>query len=437
MLITSIQELRLVSPSHAFDTIDGLVGFIDNSEHGFLEDKLGTPLYNALCQWYDQNLTVRSSVADYQTGYWNRLLLMAQRVVGFDALGRSAGMQGVSVNNAGINMGIADDYPKADRDAIDTYRKTCFTEALKSCDLMLAELERWTTEAAATAATTAATPATVPDGSPAPATVPDGSPSGEGTAVANSPLEDERSEIVSLWRQSRYFYLAASMLIPSAVVLQQYLDFDESREKFIRMLPDLRFIQEEIIANSIGEEYLDHLIDVAVTTAGDGSPITTKSPVELRIIHQLRRVIVAWLISRTKVLKYDKEAKLQAHDDGVRKMQDACDFIRRNQHAILCALDVAAGFPATAAAELSPQDRDQLEEDVLQGCLEAEAPFTASPLYTAVNHGDWNNDRSAAGDQGSCPRDAHCPNQGNTHHPSSISHQTSSGLSMLVTEPLL
>ena len=433
MLITSIQELRLVSPSHAFDTIDGLVGFIDNSEHGFLEDKLGTPLYNALCQWYDQNPSVRSSVADYQTGYWNRLLLMAQRVVGFDALGRSAGMQGVSANNAGINMSIADDYPKADRDAIDTYRKTCFTEALKSCDLMLAELERWTTEE---------TSATVPDGSPSGDTAPaaPAADSAIASAVANSSLftlhsslESERSEIVSLWRQSRYFYLAASMLIPSAVVLQQYLDFDESREKFIRMLPDLRFIQEEIIANSIGEEYLDHLIDVSVKTAGDAQPITTKSPVELRIIHQLRRVIVAWLISRTKVLKYDKEAKLQAHDDGMRKMQDACDFIRRNQHAILCALDVAAGFPATAAAELSPIDRDLLEEGVLQGCLEAEAPFTASPLFTAVNHGDWNTDRSAAGDQGSCPRDA----QGNTHHPSSIIHQPSSGLSMLVTEPLL
>lgn len=422
MLITSIQELRLVSPSHAFDTIDGLVGFIDNSEHGFLEDKLGTPLYNALCQWYDQNPATRSSVSDYQTGYWNRLLLMAQRVVGFDALGRSAGMQGVSVNNAGINMGIADDYPKADRDAIDTYRKTCFTEALKSCDLMLAELERWTTEAAAPS-------------NDAAATVPDGSPSGE---APSAPDTTERTAIVSLWRQSRYFYLAASMLIPSAVVLQQYLDFDESREKFIRMLPDLRFIQEEIIANSIGEEYLDHLIDVSVKTAGDAQPITTKSPVELRIIHQLRRVIVAWLISRTKVLKYDKEAKLQAHDDGMRKMQDACDFIRRHQHAILCALDVAADFPATAAAELSPQDRDHLEEGVLQGCLEAEAPFTASPLFTAVNHGDWNNDRSAAGDQGSCPRDSHCPNQGNTHHPSSKQGGDGGGsFSMLVTEPLL
>ena len=429
MLITSIQELRLVSPSHAFDTIDGLVGFIDNSEHGFLEDKLGTPLYNALCQWYDQNPAVRSSVADYQTGYWNRLLLMAQRVAGFDALGRAAGMQGVSVNNAGINMGIADDYPKATKESIDDYRKTAFLEALKSCDYMLAELERWTTEETSLS--------------------PDPSPKGEGSggsdAVANSPLstlhsplESERSEIVTLWRQSRYFYLAASMLIPSAVVLQQYLDFDESREKFIRMLPDLRFIQEEIIANSIGEEYLDHLIDVSVSTAGDAQPITTKSPVELRIIHQLRRVIVAWLISRTKVLKYDKEAKLQAHDDGVRKMQDACDFIRRHQHAILCALDIAAGFPATAAAEFSPQDRDALEEGVLQGCLEAEAPFTTSPLFTAVNHGDWNNDRSAAGDQGSCPRDARPSDSHNYSRPSIQGGDGGgSSFSMLVTEPLL
>lgn len=86
MIITSIQELRLASPAHALDSIDGLVGFIDNSEHDFLEDKLGTPLYDALCQWYDQNPAVRSSVSDYQTGYWNRLLLLAQRCVAFDAL---------------------------------------------------------------------------------------------------------------------------------------------------------------------------------------------------------------------------------------------------------------------------------------------------------------------------------------------------------------
>ena len=388
MLITTIQELRLIYPNHAFDSIDGMVGFIDNSEHGFLEDKLGTPLYNALCQWYNENTVTRTSVTDYQTGYWNRLLLMAQRCVGFDALGRAAGMQGVSVNNAGINQMIAEDYPKADSSAVDTYRKTAFTEALKSCDYMLAELERWTTAAATTAVS--------------------GSPADEGTAAANGQssmvngqFEDERAAIVALWAKSRYYYLAASMLIPSAVVLQQYLDFDESREKFIRMLPDLRYIQEEIIANAIGEEYLDHLINVSLRTAGDAQPITTKSPVELRIIHQLRRVIVAWLISRTKVIKYDKEQKIQAHDDGVRKMQDACDFIRSHQ------------------------------EDILTALGDDTSAFTASPLYVepqpadddAANHGDCPHDSSAAKIGGTAPCDAHCPDKAN--------------LSMLVTPPLL
>ena len=325
MIITTIEELRLIYPNHAFDSIDGMIGFIDNSEHGFLEDKLGTPLYEALCRWYDELPTKFNSIADYQIGYWNRLLLMAQRCVGFDALGRSSGMQGVSVNNAGINIGIADDYPKADDKAIDTYRKTAFTEALKSCDLMLAELEKWTTLAAK--ATNTAEQEVSSSAVP--------SDSSEGDSSEGESSDAELIAIVTLWKQSRYYYLAASMLIPSAAVLQQYLDFSESREKFIRMLPDLRFIQEEVIANAIGEEYLDHLIDVSLQQAGDAQPITTKSPLELRIIHQLRRVMVAWLGSRTSVLKYSKEEKVTFHDDGVRKLSDACKFIQQHQEDLV------------------------------------------------------------------------------------------------------
>lgn len=320
MIITSIEELRLVDPNHAFDSIDGMVGFIDNSEHSFLEDKLGTPLYNELCRWYDENPSNRSSVADYQTGYWNRLLLMAQRCVGFDALGNASGMQGVSFNNSGMNVSIASDYPKADEKEKETYRKTAFTNAMKSCDIMLAELEKWTTLAAKTTNTAAQEVSA--------------------SAVSSDSSEGESSDaelttIVTLWKQSRYYYLAASMLIPSAVVLQQYIDFSESREKFIRMLPDLRFIQEEVIANAIGEEYLDYLIDVSLNQAGDAKPITTKSPLDLRIIHQLRRVMVAWLGSRTSVLKYSNEEKVTFHDDGVRKLSDACKFIQQHQEDLV------------------------------------------------------------------------------------------------------
>ena len=235
MIITTIQELRLASPAHALDSIDGLVGFIDNSEHDFLEDKLGTPLYEALCKWYDENPVTRSTVSDYQTGYWNRLLLMAQRCVAFDALGRAIGMQAISVNNAGINQMIADDYPAPDKNGktIDLYRETCNKEAHAALNQMLRQLEQWCKE-------------------PTPK---------KGSVLSDSVAE--REEIVTKWKESRYYYIAAALLLPSCETLQTYLNIYDSREKFIQLLPDLQFIQEEIIGNSIGEDLLKVVIDFA------------------------------------------------------------------------------------------------------------------------------------------------------------------------------
>ena len=339
MIITTIQELRLASPAHALDSIDGLVGFIDNSEHDFLEDKLGTPLYNALCQWYDQNRITRSTVADYQTGYWNRLLLLAQRVVAFDALGRAIGMQAISVNNAGINQMIADDYPAPDKNGktIDLYRETCVKEAHASLNQMLRQLEQWCKEGVAS-------------GSPTDAEA------NSSLFTLHSSLEDsERTEIVTLWRYSRYYYLAAALLIPSCEVLQSYLNIYDSREKFIQLLPDLQFIQEEIIANSIGEDLLKVVIDFArdgklpaatpeqeaTTPAASASGSVPSDsvagipaealtePTLSRLLHRLRKVMVALLVGRTAVLKYTKEQKVQAHDDGVRMLQNVTDYIHR------------------------------------------------------------------------------------------------------------
>ena len=351
MILITIQELRLASPAHALDSIDGLVGFIDNSEHDFLEDKLGTPLYNALCQWYDENPTVRSSVSDYQTGYWNRLLLLAQRCVAFDALGRAIGMQAISVNNAGINVSIADDYPAPDKNGktIDLYRDTCTKEAHAALNQLLRQLEQWCKEQGDDAA----------DDDTAPSTV-------LGDFVA------EREEIVSLWKQSRYYYLAAALLIPSCEVLQSYLNIYDSREKFIQLLPDLRFIQEEIIANSIGEDLLKVVIDFArdgKLPEGDepiaGIPVASLTePTLTRLVHRLRKVTVALLVGRTSVLKYAKEQKVQAHDDGVRMLANVTEYLK----------------------SLVPPD-----------------PAT---------HGDCPHDSGEAKIGGTVPCDAHCPDKG-------------------------
>lgn len=304
MIITSIEELRLASPAHALDSIDGLVGFVDNSEHDFLEDKLGTPLYNALCQWYDEHPVIRSSVSDYQTGYWNRLLLLAQRCVAFDALGRAIGMQAISVNNAGINVSVADDYPAPDKNGktIDLYRDTCTKEAHAALNQMLRQLEQWCKEQ------------------------PHPQPLSEGGGSDDS--EDVRSEIVTLWKESRYYYLAAAMLIPSCEVLQSYLNIYDSREKFIQMLPDLQFIQEEQIASSVGEDLMKTIVDFSTdNTIPDG----IQEALLQTVLHRLRKVMAALLAGRTSVLKYTKEQKIQFHDDGVRMFETAINYLRTHQ----------------------------------------------------------------------------------------------------------
>lgn len=291
MIITSIQELRLASPAHALDSIDGLIGFIDNSEHDFLEDKLGTPLYNSLCQWNNENATVRYNVADYQTGYYNRLLLLAQRVVAFDALGRAIGMQAISVNNAGINQMIADDYPAPDKNGktIDLYRDTCTKEAHAALNQMLRQLELWCQE---------------------------------------NDDDKERQEIVTLWKKSRYYYLAAQLLIPSCQVLQEYLNIYDSREKFIQLLPDLQFIQEEQIAPSAGEDFLRAIVTYSI----DGSkPDGVQETLLQNVLHRLRKVVAALLAGRAIVLRYTKEQKVQFHDDGVRMFETALTYLRAHQ----------------------------------------------------------------------------------------------------------
>lgn len=294
MIITSIEELRLASPAHALDSIDGMLGFIDNSEHDFLEDKLGTPLYEALCKWYDANPVTRSNVSDYQTGYWNRLLLMAQRVVAFDALGRAIGMQAISVNNAGINQMIADDYPAPDKNGktIDLYRETCNKEAHAALNQLLRQLEQWCKE---------------------------------------DNEEEERQAIVTDWKKSRYYYLAAELLIPSCETLQAYLNIYDSREKFIQLLPDLQFIQEEQIATSVGEDLMKAIVDYQT----DGE-LPEDAPAGLAalfstVLHRLRKVMAALLAGRTAVLKYTKEQKVQFHDDGVRMFETAINYLRAHQ----------------------------------------------------------------------------------------------------------
>ena len=302
MLLSTNQELRLHVPSNAFDDVSLLQGILDNSEKDFLRDKLGTPLYNRLCEYYKLNIDANDfylavTNGTYAQHPWQELLLNAQRMVANDTLARYSYQQLISTNGAGVNMASSQDFAVATEKALDKGVQGYKTEAMVSLNNLLLLLEDW-------AKLTNPSLISVPT---------------EGDSVQNTdenvPTTDdsvqntdenvqiaEIEEIVKLWQQSEYYYLHHDLLIPTCATLKQHLDTFTNRDKFIRLIPDLRFIQNEYIEEVFGEDFIAEML---------------QAPEKNRLLRKTRDLIVAYLVERTSVLTFDKRARQQAHDDSV------------------------------------------------------------------------------------------------------------------------
>ena len=299
MILSTTKELRLHIPSNAIDEISSLQGILDNSEKDFLRDKLGDSLYNRLCEYYQtispDDFFMAVSNGEHSQQPWMQLLLMAQRMVTYDAMSRFAYTQALSINGAGINMASSDDYGTASKDLLDKSVQGYKREAIVSLNQMLVMLEGWarkmeTPVPIADAGTTEPSP-TETEGEPSP-----------------TEPEDEQhkaiEEISVLWQESQYYYLHHDLLIATCADLQQYLDIYESREKFIRLLPDLHFIQDEYISEAIGEDTVQHLLH-------------TTDPNDKPLLRKVRRLMVAHLEERTTILTIDKARRAAAHNEAI------------------------------------------------------------------------------------------------------------------------
>lgn len=297
MILSTAKELRLHTPSNAIDEISSLQGILDNSEKDFLRDKLGDSLYDQLCEYY-QSISPDEFYLSVTNGEhthlpWQQLLLMAQRMVTYDAMSRFAYTQALSINGTGINVASSDDYGTASKDLLDKGVQGYKREAMVSLNQMLVMLEGWAKDCVKKQAS---------DVQKAAESVPntDNSVPKTDESVQTGEIE----EIVKLWQESQYYYAHHDLLIATCADLQQYLDIYESREKFIRLLPDLHFIQDEYISEAIGEPMVQHLL-------------TTTDPADKPLLRKVRRLMVAHLKERTTVIAFDKQTRLQAHDDAI------------------------------------------------------------------------------------------------------------------------
>lgn len=290
MILSTIKELRLHIPSNAIDEISSLQGILDNSEKDFLRDKMGDSLYHRLCEYYQtvspDDFYMAVSNGEHTQQPWMQLLLMAQRMVTYDAMSRFAYTQALSINGTGINVASSDDYGTASKDLLDKGVQGYKREAMVSLNQMLVMLEGW--------ARKMATPAAIAEA--------------DSTDPPTTEPKDEQhkaiEEISLLWQESQYYYAHHDLLIATCADLQQYLDIYESREKFIRLLPDLHFIQDEYISEAIGEDTVQRLLH-------------TDNPNDKPLLRKVRRLMVAHLEERTTILTIDKARRAAAHNEAI------------------------------------------------------------------------------------------------------------------------
>lgn len=295
MILTRIEELRMAIPAHAIDNIEQLTGFFENSEQDFLKEKLGDSLYARLVQEY-RNLDIdewlSKLVNSEQLSPWEQLLFLAQRCIAFDAMGRAVSVQAISVNNAGINISTSDDYQKVDKETITAYKLQCSKEAHTAMNTLLQYLEGLVSLV-------------------------------KQQSSEETLLTADQKLITELWKSSRYYFLVASLLIPTASIMQEFVNIYENREKFIQLLPDLHYVQEEQIAPSIGEKFLDYLVDKSI----QGTEIKLLS----KLIYKLRKALASGVVARSVVLAAKKERQQQAHDELIGYLKSICEYIKVNQ----------------------------------------------------------------------------------------------------------
>lgn len=334
MILSTNKELRLHVPSNAFDEVSLLQGILDNSEKDFLRDKLGTPLYNRLCEYYKLNIDADNfylavTNGTYAQHPWQELLLNAQRMIANDTLSRYAYQQLISANGAGVNMASSQDYSVATDKMLDKGVQGFKKEAMVSLNNLLLLLEGWAKLTMPMPIDDTATDTTTPKDDTT-------------TEQPTAPTEDERlteiEEIVNLWQQSEYYYLHHDLLIPTCAVLQQYIDIYANRDKFIRLIPDLRFIQDEYITDVLGEDTLSVLLH-----ADDDQ--------SHRLLRKVRRLMVAYLEERTTVLTIDKSRRQQAHNESISLRTSIQSMLKAKQEA------------EQAKAEMAPDDNKGFENN--------------------------------------------------------------------------
>ena len=345
MILFTNQELRLHLPSNAVDDVANLQGMLDNSEKDFLKPRLGASLYDRLCKQYAsiEPLIFCDAVADgtYVNDPWNELLLYAQRMVVNDAMAQNIEKQALSVNGSGINVASSNDYAVATDKQIAQGKESYRQSAMTSLNNLLSLLEGWAKEVntsmpidtAGNGAEGSSPSDDSNQGSSSEGTD-EGTDSGKDDAAETEAKQHEAiEEIVTLWQESKYYYYHRDLLFPTCESLQPYLDIYSNRDKFVRLIPDMLFIQSEYLEEAFGEDFIPRLLQADEND---------------KMLKKARQLVAAYLKERTSVINFDKLTRSTAHNDAITVRESIHRLLKKEEAEKQAKLDAAK---AESAAE--------------------------------------------------------------------------------------
>ena len=350
MILFTNQELRLHLPSNAVDEVANLQGMLDNSEKDFLKPRLGASLYDRLCKQYAsiEPLIFCEAVADgtYVNDPWNELLLYAQRMIVNDAMAQNIEKQALSVNGSGINVASSNDYAVATDKQIAQGKESYRQSAMTSLNNLLSLLEGWAKEVNTPmpigAAGDGAEGGTPSDGSNQGSSsegTDEGTDSGKDDAAETEKKQHEAiEEIVTLWQESKYYYYHRDLLFPTCESLQPYLDIYGNRDKFVRLIPDMLFIQSEYLEEAFGEDFIPRLLQADEND---------------KMLKKARQLVAAYLKERTSVINFDKLTRSTAHNDAITVRESIHRLLKKEEAEKQAKLDAAKADSATEGGSSS------------------------------------------------------------------------------------
>lgn len=331
MILFTNQELRLHLPSNAVDEVANLQGMLDNSEKDFLKPRLGASLYDRLCKQYAsiEPLIFCDAVAagTYVNDPWNELLLYAQRMIVNDAMAQNIEKQALSVNGSGINVASSNDYAVATDKQIAQGKESYRQSAMTSLNNLLSLLEGWAKEVNTPMPIEAAGDDT------------EGNDSGKDDAdEAEKKRHEAIEEIVTLWQESKYYYYHRDLLFPTCESLQPYLDIYGNRDKFVRLIPDMLFIQSEYLEEAFGEDFIPRLLQADEND---------------KMLKKARQLVAAYLKERTSVISFDKLTRSTAHNDAITVRESIHRLLKKEEAEAQAKLDAAKADSATEGGSSS------------------------------------------------------------------------------------